>query len=586
MLKTWITGTKDFTDQGLAPSEWVYDNITIVDGGKLGKCMYFNGTSSRLSTTGYTLSNKWSWACWVKEDPSVTTWQCIIALNNNGSDSDMQTALWLKANEHRFEINNNTNYNSTIQYTQGQWNHYAVSFDGTTTKAYLNGNQVATFTSSSILSKTNLTIGARATNVNGGHTGATNYLKGYINDLRIWDDEVISPLQVKRLSQGLILHYCLDNNGVGGENLAINTDNKYEYTSSSNYGNDTWYWMQNIGGYFSKDIPVEANQDYVLSFDYEMTNAPVGSGVGIGTKKSKSGYDADTWVSSAPYQTYGDGLSSGHFIYHMQASSATNKYIAFRPLRHNKTASELSQPITIKIWNLKLEKGSKPTPWCPNSSDTLYTTLGLNDNIEYDTSGFGNNGTRVGDFSWSTDTPRYVASTHIGATTSKIHISNFPTSGFGNSYSFAWWGKRTSNAPMFWGFSDGIRLNGMYYGYLWNTGDGVSNPIYEPNTTTRITEPSLNVWHHYVMTGDGTTCKLYLDGELYGQAKTYKAISGTSIYINGWDSGASYCSDDTDISDFRIYATALSAEDVQKLYSVSALIDSQGNTYASSYVEE
>ena len=50
---------------------------------------------------------------------------------------------------------------------------------------------------------------------------------------------------------------------------------------------------------------------------------------------------------------------------------------------------------------------------------------------------------------------------------------------------------------------------------------------------------------------------LYVDGVLYGQAKTYKAISGTSIYINGWDSSTSYCSDNTDMSDFRIYATCI-----------------------------
>lgn len=63
------------------------------------------------------------------------------------------------------------------------------------------------------------------------------------------------------------------------------------------------------------------------------------------------------------------------------------------------------------------------------------------------------------------------------------------------------------------------------------------------------------------------------------QAKTYKAISGTSIWINGWDSSTSYCSDNTDISDFRIYATALSADDVKSLYQNEAFIDSSGVIY-------
>ena len=106
----------------------------------------------------------------------------------------------------------------------------------------------------------------------------------------------------------------------------------------------------------------------------------------------------------------------------------------------------------------------------------------------------------------------------------------------------------------------------MYLGHLWNTGDGANNPLYIPGTTTQVTDPTLNVWHHYVMTGDGTKCRVYLDGELWAEAKTYKAISGTSIYLNGWDSGTSYCSTNTDIADFRIYATALSADDVRDLY--------------------
>ena len=86
------------------------------------------------------------------------------------------------------------------------------------------------------------------------------------------------------------------------------------------------------------------------------------------------------------------------------------------------------------------------------------------------------------------------------------------------------------------------------------------------------------------MTGDGTNCKLYLDGEYYGIAKTYKSISGTTIYINGWDNGTSY-SGQIYISDFRIYCTTLSADDVKALYEDAGYVDKNGNFHAYEYIE-
>jgi hypothetical protein len=112
---------------------------------------------------------------------------------------------------------------------------------------------------------------------------------------------------------------------------------------------------------------------------------------------------------------------------------------------------------------------------------------------------------------------RYGCATHFTATTSKVLIENLNTSGFANSYSFIWWGKtNTFSNKMFWGFANGVRLNGIYNGNLWNTGDGANNPLYTPGTTTQVTAPSLNSWHHFAMVGNGTTCVVYLDGELWG----------------------------------------------------------------------
>lgn len=203
-----------------------------------------------------------------------------------------------------------------------------------------------------------------------------------------------------------------------------------------------------------------------------------------------------------------------------------------------------------------------------------------------DSSGYGHNGEIIGTPTITSDSPRYSSSLHISATSQHIKCGVLTTSGFGNSYSFSWWGKAsTFSGVMQWGFNDGIRLNGIIDGKLWNTGDSANNPLYNPGTTTQVTVPTNNEWHHFVMTGDGTTCKVYKDGVHWGTAKTYKSISGTQIYINGWANATGYCHTDLSMSDFRIYATALSADDVKQLYNTAAKVDNLHNIHTFEYIE-
>lgn len=203
----------------------------------------------------------------------------------------------------------------------------------------------------------------------------------------------------------------------------------------------------------------------------------------------------------------------------------------------------------------------------------------------YDNSGYGFNGSIINTPVFTTDTGRYLKSLHFTATNQHVQISNLNVTDFTNNYSFAWWAKISSNGPMHWGFKDGVRLNGLYNGNLWNTGDSSSNPLYNPGTTTQVTKPTLNTWHHWVMTGDGTKCRVYQDGVLWAEAKTYKAITGTTIFLNGWDNVTTYASNDYYIDDFRIYSTALTAEQVSSLYFLGLRIDDAHNAYGYEYNE-
>lgn len=234
------------------------------------------------------------------------------------------------------------------------------------------------------------------------------------------------------------------------------------------------------------------------------------------------------------------------------------------------------------LYEFKLETSQKPTAYTPTPEEATSFYL----NTIYDTSGYSNNGTVTDSTcpSWSSESPRYQGCYKFD-TSKYITIDLQDTSGFANSYSISWWGNASAiNSKMFWGFGDGNRLN-LYCGWLCNTGDGQNNPFYKPGTTTNTTIPSVNVWHHYVMTGDGTTVKYYLDGVLYGTAKTYKPITGKTIYINGWNTATEYKIDGC-ISDFRVYATTLSADDVKELYQSVASISNTGVLATYEFVEE
>jgi hypothetical protein len=86
---------------------------------------------------------------------------------------------------------------------------------------------------------------------------------------------------------------------------------------------------------------------------------------------------------------------------------------------------------------------------------------------------------------------------------------------------------------------------------------------------------------------DGNTIRRYYDGidsKDTTIAKNTGLSSPTAIRI-GYDGQSSYACTQTFLSDFRIYSTALTAEQVKELYDTSVSIDSFGNIHTREVVE-
>lgn len=81
------------------------------------------------------------------------------------------------------------------------WNHYFLTFDGTTLVLYINGTQIESKTiSNTLYSGTRLTLGAYYT--------FQNIFAGSMNDFRLYDT-ALSAREVNEIAKGLVVHYTL-----------------------------------------------------------------------------------------------------------------------------------------------------------------------------------------------------------------------------------------------------------------------------------------------------------------------------------------------------------------------------------------
>ena len=578
-LQIWLPLTKNAINKGCHPSNVTVSNATYNDNGKLGGCYSFNNSAYLMGTQSIITNNtnEWSFACWMKLN-ATTTGQTLFSCRTSAAGTGITVfyygSQWIIDDGTRWQ------FTPTNTIVTNKWYHVCVvRKKGVGKYLYINGvldKSTTTTGAPTIVNTTNYAIGVchnSATTVSG------NPLNGYLNDVRFYD-HALSPLEVSELAKGLVVHYKLDtpssisnlvrnvsysvyNNyaSAGFTASLVNTGRTYNsckiYRLTYTPGSDTTKLnnvkssLTNHGIYgFSRTFL--ANTKYcfwILCKPISHPDTIVG-----GTASNISGW------TEIPMKKYDDNW----FIVgqcrkgNVTSDKRDSIFTSFKT-----PSAEAGVPIIIDFCCPHLLEGyDEILP----EYDYIGTDPGITDG-----SGYNNHGTETGDITISTSTPRYSYSTKF-VSGSHIHTT-LVTSGFANSYTFSWWGKYSNySGHMMWGFSNGNRLN-LYMSsgnFYWNTGDGSNNPFNVSASTYGD-----NQWHHFAVTGDGTTTKLYIDGEFKGNAKTYKGITGTTIYMNGWDSGTGY-NFNGQLSDFRLYATVLTDSDILTLYHTGARVADNG----------
>ena len=608
-LRVWLPLTKDLRNQGLDDVIVTNNGAAFNSVGKLGGCYQFNA-SGYLKETSFNWTNfntsEFSLCCWYKEPSPVASGNSqMICIGTNSGWNNIRIGL-LRCNNSGYPMfsisdgTNNVNYNFMANnFNLDVWNHIVCTYNNGTMKMYLNGilHKTATTTIVPALnSSQHLGIGAAS---NGAEP-----LTGYLNDVRIYD-HCLSPMEVKELSKGLILHYPLNRGGWGQENLL--TSSYRDITTWDRTDQGVWSITHNKESntivlvstasweHLYKLLPItfETGAQYTLSCQYKVLqnynrwSSSYSVGLSLNASNPGSGnaqYPTDIII---PFGSIATEYIEDEITF---TATTTTYYLDI----NGGYIADGSQNIGFEIINIKLEKGAKRTPWCPNSSDTLATTMGLNSTTEYDCSGYCNNGIKIGSLTYESNTPKYNVSTHFNGTASTYIQMPTITLDWGHITFAAWckWDAFNSWSRIF-DFGNGV--NGADWDICLANYSTTSNPGLGGRTgsgaswpDTQVTEIPLTSgqWIHLVETIEGKTCKLYANGVLKKTITLTNSPTTTTMTLNylgksNWANGPF----NGNISDFRVYATVFSADDIKSLYQNSAYIDSSGNVYGAVHTE-
>lgn len=207
----------------------------------------------------------------------------------------------------------------------------------------------------------------------------------------------------------------------------------------------------------------------------------------------------------------------------------------------------------------------------------------FNDTMITDSSGYGNHGVRNGNITISTSTPRYEYSTVFDGSTAYIEAPGLPS----ETKTISVWVKtswvtpsaslykhimhdKQSGLSLAWGAA-----NGNFITYIGSAAGGTGSCI-----DIRTTSYSANKWNHIVVvkTGD-TTRDVYVNGvKATPSANNWWGGDQNTLNIGCRHQSGSYRDFfDGRIADFRAYVTALSADDIKRLYEVSASVSKTGS---------
>ena len=223
----------------------------------------------------------------------------------------------------------------------------------------------------------------------------------------------------------------------------------------------------------------------------------------------------------------------------------------------------------------------------------LTSPLVSEDTTVYDSSGYNNHMLAVGSPTVTNTSPKYADCTHFIKNQYAIATENSNTGWLPtDSITINFWANITT-----WGNPISCTESGGWNIEDAGSGNGIRFSLYVKNKgyvykNSGVTPASLlNAWHMFTCTFDQTYVKLYIDSELKSTAESSVTnviyYSAARFCLAAEAQGVSPANSNMvgDMSDVRIYATALSPEDILELYHTGQSISDKKELFAYEFKE-
>lgn len=607
-LRVWLPLNGDLTNQGLTNLQFSYQNnnskLVVDNSGKIGKCYSRNTLDTNdliRSNSTINLSGDISMACWAYVTNAGTSANGLVTNHSHADNTGVGiTIRQISSSDYRISCNTGDGSSRTYYTYYGTtniknaWHHLALTYSKSNKKLQLwvDGKVEYTLSNYSNASKSDYIDLFNWSTTNSSSSNYRPVCK--LNDVRIYD-HCLSAKEVKEISKGLVLHFPLH-----GEEGGTNLIKGIAECTATSAGSET------LGGPLTYDtslLPLNSliGKTFIFSYDYSV-EGPKANATGDYSKdrfgshltltyKDASGNAGTAYPGASYLEASGTGRAVQTYTCSSSWTEITGLTIALQP--YNKPASGNNNTWYIK--NFKIEVGDTDTGYSINPS-----TLGLASNEISDCSGYGHTGTKVLT-SYVKNSPRYDAScamlgAAVDTTSNTLTGASYITARIplaaSSAMTVSWWGKivKYGRGGVFETTAyEYDPINGTDYNTTAFANWDSTFSVYNGTTRVNLYSDLVKVdsqWYLHTITYDGSNVKYYRNGTLISTnalAGTLPAI--TAIRIGIGKAGGVYRQIQQYVSDFRMYVTTLSAEDVKELYQIPISIDKNGDMFSLSYSE-